>query len=423
MSSVSETTAVSELRKKGAILYLTNHFTHPVFEAQMASPRHHLARALAKNALRLIVFSPLGRHVGSPLRDFITNLRPKLLQDGHIRILFPPLLKPPGQIGTGFAMVQGTFFLMLYLAITRPKVSCQYATTILTAASGAIMRKFFGLPLVANYGDPDHVREFGVARKIFWFFESLVFNRKNASRAVYVDPVLGDYLRRVFPMVSLRFLPNGGYESGYHPPTIDSQEVGALKLKYRLEGCPVILYAGQVEPFPYRLDLLVKAAPKILEQFPNVRFMIIGSGSFLPELASMVRKAGLANSFIFTGPVPYNKIGSYVVLADITLQLLRDMCMGTKVILYMVHRKPVISTGSWHNKYNEFLVNGKNCILIPPEVDALTNTIISLLKDAKLRRRIGEEGWLTVKPYSWDAHALVTTELMLQTLEQQGGSV
>ena len=165
-----------------------------------------------------------------------------------------------------------------------------------------------------------------------------------------------------------------------------------------------------------------KVAPKILELFPNVRFMIIGSGSFLPELASMVRKAGLADSFIFTGPVPYNKLGPYVALADITLQLLRDMCMGTKVILYMVHKKPVISTGSWYNQYTEFLVNGKNCILIPPDVDALTNTMISLLKDVALRRRIGEEGWLTVKPYSWDTHALVTIELMLQSLEPQRGS-
>ena len=39
--------------------------------------------------------------------------------------------------------------------------------------------------------------------------------------------------------------------------------------------------------------------------------------------------------------------------------------MGTKVIMYMVHRKPVLATGSWHEQYGSFLRNGENIVMVP----------------------------------------------------------
>src|SRR5690348_4339889 len=115
----------------GWILYITNHFTHPIREAQQATPRYHLARALARRGAKLIMFCPLGRVTGRPLTDLATNLWPRrYVKDGMV-YLFPPTIRTPGGLSTGLSLVLGTFFILAFLAVTRTKVHAQYGTTVL----------------------------------------------------------------------------------------------------------------------------------------------------------------------------------------------------------------------------------------------------------------------------------------------------
>ena len=391
----------------GLVLYITNHFTHPVLEAQLASPRYHLARTLIERGQKLMVFCPLGLHAGSPFSDFLSNLRPRRIMQGKTVYLFPPTIVSPASATTVVTLILATLFLLLYLALARVKVVSLYSTTILAGSVGAVICRVKKIPMVANYGDPDFAREKGLSRRAFKFCEDLVMSRNHTYSMIYVDEVIGRYIRRNFPVGRTIFLPNGGYERGFVPPSKDSEEVRVLRAKLGLDGCKVALYAGQLTA-TYRTEILVSAARLAAKTEPRVRFLIVGGGSTLPVLQRQVAAAGLSDFFKFVGPVPYTDLSPYIVLADVGLQLLGDMCMGTKVIQYMVHRRPVISMGGWYDQYGEFLKNGINCVLVPPDPVRLGEVIVRVLNDGRLRESLGEEAWKTVHPYTWDKHAEVT---------------
>jgi glycosyltransferase involved in cell wall biosynthesis len=393
------------------VLYITNHFTHPVVDAQTASPRYHLARKLSESGQRLLVYCPIGRHVGSPLRDFLSNLLPRRKIAGNTVYLFPPVIVSPASVTTPLTLAMGALFILAYLTLTRMRIVAQYSTTILVASVGAVVRMAKKVPLVANYGDPDFVREHGLARRAFRYCEDLVMTRRNAFAVVYVDEVVGRYVIENFHVKRTLFLPNGGYEVGFVPPEQSAPEVTAAKKSLQLEGKSVVLYAGQITKV-YRLDVLVSAAPQIIEQVPNAMFLIIGSGPASRSLVDSVRDAGLSDRFVFLGSLAYDRLPPYLMLSDVCIQLLDDWCMGTKVVMYMVHRRAIISGGGWYNRYGRFLKNGENSILVPPDVGKFAEQTAGVLKDAERRRRLGEAAFATVKPYTWDRHASETLNLL-----------
>ncbi len=393
------------------VLYITNHFTHPVFEAQAASPRYHLARKLSEKGQKLLVYCPIGRHVGNPFCDFVTNLFPKRIVSRNTVYLFPPVIVSPASATTPLTLVMGTLFILAYLTVTRIKVAAQYSTTILVGSVGAVIRMRKKIPFVANYGDPDFVREHGLARKAFKICEDLVMTRRNAYAIIYVDEVVGKYIKDNFPVERTLFLPNGGYEVGYTPPAVDSASVVSLKRRLGLEGKSVILYAGQITAV-YRLDIMVSAAPFIVSRIPNAKFLVIGSGPTLHSLMKSVRASHLEDRFIFAGSIPYAELGPYLALSDLCTQLLDDWCMGTKVVMYMVHGKALIAGGNWFQQYGKFLRNGENSILIPPSAEVFGEETVKALLDPMRRARIGESAWITVRPYTWDEHADETLRLL-----------
>ena len=396
---------------EGWVLFITNHFTHLVVEAQTASPRYHLARKLSERGQKLLVYSPIGRHVGSPIRDFLTSLRPKRVSNGNTVYLFPPVIVSPSSVTTPITLVMGTMFLLAYITLTRTKVVAQYSTTILVASVGAAVGRLKRIPQVANYGDPDFARESGLARRAFKFCENLVMTGRRTYAMVYVDEVVGDYIKENFHVGKTLFLPNGGYESGFSPPDIASPPVVELRRRLGLGGKLVILYTGQFTPV-YRLDLLVTAAPEILSRFPNAVFVLVGSGPTHNSLQRSVRDGHLEDFFMMPGAVPYEALSDYLVLSDVCVQLLNDWCMGTKVLMYMVHRRPVVATGDWYDRYSLFLRNGRNILMVPPDPNSLKEALFDLLQSREERKRIGEAGWAAAQPYTWDRHAEDTLRLL-----------
>jgi len=405
----------------GWLLYITNHFTHPVREAQGASPRYHLAKAISQGQ-RIIMYSPLGRHVGNPFRDFLANIRPKRVVEGNITYLFPPVLTSPSSATTPLTLVMSTLFIIAYLWLARVKVAAQYSTTMLVASVGAVVHSSLGAPLVANYGDPDFAREKGAARRAFGFCEDLVMARDNSYAVIYVDEVIGKYVRQRYGASRTLFLPNGGHEKGSVRFRRDSPEASAIREKLSLGNKRVVIYAGQISAI-YRLDILVDSAKELRRDFPDLVFLVVGDGPELRSLRSRATREGLDENFRFVGAVPYSEMGQYLASAEIGLQLLSDMCMGTKVLMYMSQGLPVISTGAWYQQYGEFLRNGENVILIPPISQQLCEQIARLLGNPELMREIGEAGWRAVLPYTWENHADETLALLREAILAQSTTV
>jgi glycosyltransferase involved in cell wall biosynthesis len=354
-------------------------------------------RKMIEQGESLLVYSPLGVHMGTPKQDLLYNILPRRKVEGKTTFLSPPVLyTQKGKVSTPLVLFFSTFFILLYLTATRTKISAQYCTTILAGVVSAAVWSVKKIPLVANYGDPDYAREAGLSLKLFLLLEQVV--SRNCKYMVCGDEVMEKYVQSKYRLDTV-FLPGGGYE----PRGVSDASSASTER--------VVLYSGQVTSL-YRTDLLLESIPKVLAKVPDAKFMIVGDGSSLPAFRRRIVSLGLTGSVTMTGSVPYARLGSVVDSSRVCLQLTNDICMGTKVILYMVHKRAVISAGGWYDKYGIFLRSNENSILIPPDADILADKIIDLLQNSELTNRLGAEAWRTVEPYSWARHASETIALL-----------
>ncbi|MFC2057271.1 glycosyltransferase family 4 protein, partial [Chloroflexota bacterium] len=74
---------------------------------------------------------------------------------------------------------------------------------------------------------------------------------------------------------------------------------------------------------------------------------------------------------------------------------------GIVLLEAMTLGKPIVATNI--AGYASVMTHGKEGLLVPPKNSgALAQTLISLLKDDKLRQQMGTEGKVTAEEYRWE---------------------
>jgi glycosyltransferase involved in cell wall biosynthesis len=87
---------------------------------------------------------------------------------------------------------------------------------------------------------------------------------------------------------------------------------------YGLSGANVLmtvarLWSGDI----YKgVDVTIRALPKILEIFPNVKYLVIGRGDDQPRLAQLATDLGVTDQVVFAGFVPTEQLVEHYRLAD-----------------------------------------------------------------------------------------------------------
>lgn len=161
------------------------------------------------------------------------------------------------------------------------------------------------------------------------------------------------------------------------------------------------------------VEYLIKAAPLILKEISNTKFLVVGDGSMKEELIILAAKAGVADNFIFTGAVPYEEVPKYINASDVCTVPKKPLKSGyspLKLYEYMACGKPVVASNL---SGFEILEQNEAGILVEPEnPEDLAKTIIKLLKDEKLREETGKNGReYVVKNHSWERVARRVAEV------------
>lgn len=385
------------------IILISNDLSHPALSKQQLdfSYRVNRLRPLAKAGYRLVVVAAGGR-VGRGGAPTLRSLKPMVYRDRGITVLCPPILRIPG-----FWILQSTLvtplMVLLYCKTVRMSPAAITASSVAFGFIAKVTNSLFKTVLVVDWGDPDFAFNLGFSSRVLRFLERVLFLKPGVDAVTYVDPAMDVYISR-FRIAKRMFLPPGGFWKGSTAAPAKSDRVGAER---------VVVYAGHIAPPPtYRLDLLPDAAKGVLQSFPDCRFLIVGSGTYLPILRRKVKALGMSGSFEFTGTVPYSEAMARISRSDVALQLRGDMCLGTKVMDYFALGRAVIASGSFYDKYKQFLKDKDNCLLVPPEAEALKGAIEYLLRDDVERIRIGNRGKETAQQYDWDSQGDVFLRLL-----------
>ncbi len=110
----------------------------------------------------------------------------------------------------------------------------------------------------------------------------------------------------------------------------------------------VILFIGTIFEFSGLYELILQFE-QILKISKNVKLVIVGGGTPLPKLRSLVLQKNLNSHILFTGFVPQNEIPNYISVANLCINPFRvnsitNRILPTKILEYLACAKPVLST-------------------------------------------------------------------------------
>jgi len=161
-----------------------------------------------------------------------------------------------------------------------------------------------------------------------------------------------------------------------------------------------ILYVGRLEPVK-GVRYLISAMTRVHEAIPDARLVIIGDGTERAMLEALSAKLGLHTCVQFGGEVPHGEVLSFMEQADVfvlpslsegfPMVIVEALSCGLPVVASRVGGVPEILT----NETNGYLVEAK-------DEGALAESILVLLQDEHMRKKISDANKELVKKYSWE---------------------
>ncbi len=138
-------------------------------------------------------------------------------------------------------------------------------------------------------------------------------------------------------------------------------------------------------------EYLIAAAQKVVQKFPQARFLLVGDGILREMLQKRISAAGLAAHFQFTGLVPPTEIPALISAMDAVVHASLREGLPRAVAQGVLCGKPVVAFDV--DGAREVCLGDVTGFLVrPQDVDGLAAAMIQLAADPALRRRLGSTG-------------------------------
>lgn len=154
---------------------------------------------------------------------------------------------------------------------------------------------------------------------------------------------------------------------------------------------------GMIANFNFEIkghQFFIEAAKKILDQVPNVEFILVGDGALRPRFENLSKELGIRQKIHFLG----KRSDIPVILSSLNVSVLCSTNEGfSNVILEsMAAGKPVVATNIGGSP--EMVTDGVTGYLVPPaDSTSLVKAVIDLLQNSNKAEAMGKEGRRLVK--------------------------
>ncbi|KAA3612240.1 MAG: glycosyltransferase family 1 protein [Calditrichaeota bacterium] len=210
------------------------------------------------------------------------------------------------------------------------------------------------------------------------------------------------YIEKGVPADKITMITNAADTNKIYPTTPDKD----ILEKYGLTGKIVVGWVGAGYAWT-GIDVLIEAVYKVMPQFKNVCFMMIGTEKNMKFFREKFANTEFFDRIKLVGYVPNNEISRYLSCMDIAIAPYPPLdffyASSMKLFEYMAAGLGIVATRI--GQLAEVISEGENGFLYNPENAAeLAEKITLLINDKKLRKKIGAAARKDAESeYNWDS--------------------
>ena len=235
---------------------------------------------------------------------------------------------------------------------------------------------------------------------------------RRIGNQVDVLTYLGEYFR---VRMSRALSPEAAARMVRLAPGVDNTEFragaggDAIRQRLGLGDRPVVVCVSRMVPRKGQ-DTLIRAWPQVLAAAAGQPvLLLVGDGPYRDELGKLARRTGVADSVVFSGPVPAGELPAYYDAGNVFAMPCRTRRLGLEAeglgIVYLEASAaglPVISGDS--GGAPDAVLPGETGYVVPGrDISAVADRICGLLADPAGAAAMGEKGsaWVD-REWRWD---------------------
>jgi glycogen synthase len=180
----------------------------------------------------------------------------------------------------------------------------------------------------------------------------------------------------------------------YNGVAIDPIESGIRPIGRREK---IVLYFGRItrQKGP---EYFIRAAARVLEVEPNVRFIVAGSGDLYQRCIELAAELGIGQHFLFTGFLRGADIDKIFAMADLFVMPSVSEPFGIAPLEAMGHDVPVLISKS--SGASEVI---KHALKVDFwDTEGMADKIVAVLRHAPLGQTLRRHGVIDIRRLTWD---------------------
>ena len=197
-------------------------------------------------------------------------------------------------------------------------------------------------------------------------------------------------------------IPSGMDIARFAPERHDALERTARRNECGVQpGERVLLNIGRISR-EKNLEQVVRVFPRLLDQHPDVRLIIVGEGPMRESLSKMADELGVAEHVTFTGPKPWEQIDQYYAIGDVFVSASHSETQGLTYVEAMASGLCVCAVND--ACLSGVIQDGVSGILTGDEDEALLSGLLRAFSDEG--REIARHAAEYAAPFGTEAFAV-----------------
>ena len=275
--------------------------------------------------------------------------------------------------------------------------------------SGIIAAKFLKIPHILEMNGPGiiekKIQKKSINNSSKWISNiHLKYVTQNSNNIILASGAIENYLKQ---QTGYQLPKNTIFLNGANIPTLPSKIiVKKLKQKYSInKNTTTILYAGSLYKWYGSLEM-IKAFCIVSQKYPEIKFIIIGSGDNIEQLKEYIENNNSSANIHFYSPVESEELIQIIQIVDICSVYYKDPITyfgtSTKVTEYLATGSIVVATPHMY----EIIKHGFNGYLSKSsKIQDYTDMIIYALEHQHEWEEMSENAQQNIREnYTWEIY-------------------